>query len=122
MEIEKAENEALRRRILQALREADGSSIRAKRLRVVIDLSNDSTTWSDYVDHLQFLTGAGLIAVYDHARGEADRSQTLSSYFGVCKRGGPFATEAEQIMVRLRQKGREFLEGYHPEVVGVARD
>lgn len=117
---EQIQNEEIRRCLLVVLYEA-GSALRGKTVRSIMDSLNSSTSWDDFLKQGEYLAGEELIRVFP-----ADADSELSDvqqarYISTCKRMNFDSTEAGQIMMRIRQRGRRFMEGNDSSVVGVAK-
>ena len=113
------QTEELRRTLLVILHEA-GVAIRAKTARQIMDDFNQSTTWDDFLAQLEYLAGEELVRVFPS---NADNELSVveqARYLAFCRRIQWDAPEADKVLVRIRQKGKHFLEGNARDVVGVA--
>ena len=97
-----------------------GKAIRAKLVRQIMDDLNASTTWDDFVSQLEYLAGEELIRVFpvgaDHELSPVEQARYLS----LCRRIQWDTPEASCVLVRIRQRGKYFLEGNASDVRGVA--
>lgn len=114
--------EEARRAILQFLYDA-GGKFRAKRVRIVLArMSICNMLWSEYVDNLDHLVRKELIRIFP-----ADARRELSvdeqgDYMDLVRRMSFDDVECEMVTVRIRDKGRDFIEGNAPDVKGVATE
>ena len=114
------QTEEMRRCLLVVLMES-GSALRAKTVRSVMDNMNHSTSWGDFLSQCDYLAGEELIRVFP---GEADQELTdveQAKFLAVCKRTTFDSPDADKIMIRIRQRGRQFMEGNDDSVKGVAK-
>ena len=114
------ETEEIRRKALEVLYEAD-RPIRAKTCRAIMNDLNAATTWDDFLVQIGYLVGEELVRVFPAGSEEELTGRQEGDYLAVCKRTQWDSSEAGRIMLRIRQKGRRFIEGYEPDVRGVAR-
>jgi trimethylamine:corrinoid methyltransferase-like protein len=117
----KTEQEEIRRAILNVLYES-GSALRAKRVRVIMSELGCSVFWSEFVKHVEYLVGEELIRVFPAGSQVELSAVEQAKYLEQCKRLRFDAPECDTVMVRIRQRGRQFIEGNANDVKGVARD
>ena len=113
-------NEELRRTLLVVLYEA-GTAIRAKLARQIMDDLNSPTTWDDFVAQLEYLAGEELLRVFPTGVDQELTAVDQAKYLALCRRIQWDSVDANRVMVRIRQRGKHFLEGNADDVVGVAR-
>lgn len=113
-------NEELRRTLLVVLYEA-GTAIRAKLVRQIMDDLNSPTTWDDFIAQLEYLAGEGLVRVFPTGADQELTAVDQAKYLALCRRIQWDSSECSRVMVRIRQRGKHFLEGNDDGVVGVAR-
>ena len=112
--------EETRRCLLVALYEC-GSALRAKTVRSIMDAMNHPTAWDDFINQVEYLAGEELVRCFP-AEAESELTDIeQAKYLAVCKRTNYDSPDAEKIMLRIRQRGRRFIEGNDDSVVGVAR-
>ncbi|HEX8091457.1 MAG TPA: hypothetical protein VF762_21565 [Blastocatellia bacterium] len=117
--VKQVETEETRRCLLVVLYEA-GSALRAKTVRSIMDSLNSSTSWDDFLAQAEYLAGEELVRVFP-ADAESELTDVQQAkYIGTCKRMSFDSPEAGKIMMRIRQRGRRFMEGNDDSVVGVA--
>ena len=118
--INQIQNEEIRRGLLVVLFEA-GSALRAKTVRSIMDSLNYSTAWEDFLEHVEYLAGEELIRVFPNGTEVELNEVQQAKYIAQCKRTNYDSPESEKIMLRIRQRGRRFMEGNDLSVVGVAK-
>ena len=106
--------------MLVVLNEA-GSALRAKRVRAIMDSLNSSTSWEDFFSQVEYLAGEELLRIFPADAEAALNDVQQARYLATCKRMSFDSFEAEKIMLRIRQRGRRFMEGNDDSVVGVAK-
>jgi hypothetical protein len=114
------QTEETRRCLLVVLYES-GSALRAKTVRSIMDSLNSSTSWDDFIHQLEYLAGEELLRAFpadtDHELNDVEQAR----YLATCKRMNFDSPESGKIMIRIRQRGRRFIEGNDGSVVGVAK-
>jgi hypothetical protein len=119
-DIRQAQTEEVRRSILEVLYES-GSALRAKMVRRIADAMNASTSWDDFLGQIEYLAAEELVRVFPAGTTDELSAVDQARYLEMCKRAVPDSDEAHQMMLRIRQRGRWFIEGNDNQVVGVAR-
>lgn len=108
--------EQIRRLILTVLEEAQG----AVRAKLVHEIMLIPTTWEDFLAQVEYLAAAELIRIFP-ARTDAELSPVAQAqYLEMCRRARYDSDHCNKIMVRIRLKGRDFLEGNATDIRGVA--
>jgi hypothetical protein len=109
----------MRRALLQVLSDS-GSPLSGLIARTVMDDLLYSTTWTTFLNCVAYLSGEGLLCVYPiTASGELSIFEQ-EKYLSLLRQATYDSPEAGQMMLRIRQLGRRFLEGNEPTVKGVA--
>jgi hypothetical protein len=118
--IAKMQQEGMRRAMLEILQDA-GAPLSALMVRTVMDQLNHPTTWEGFLGCIEYLACEGLLGVYPvtHPTGELMIFEQ-EKYLRVLRQTSYDSLEARQVMLRIRQLGRRFLEGNEPSVKGVA--
>lgn len=115
------ENEEMRRVLLSVLYES-GNALRAKRVRAIMSDLGHSVFWSEFVGHLEYLAGEELIRIFPAGSTRELSEVEQARFVADCKRLNFDSPECETVLIRIRQKGRHFIEGSDEGVRGVARD
>lgn len=117
--ITQVELENMRRCLLQILQES-GAAVHATSVRNVLDALDHPTTWERFVATLEYLAGEELIRVFP-AGTETELSDVAQAkYLMIIRQASYDSKEAQQVRLRIRQRGRRFLEGNEDGVKGVA--
>lgn len=120
--VKQISKEEQRRAILQFLYDA-GGKFRAKRVRrALANVGICNMLWSEYVDNLDHLVRKELIRIFP-----ADVNGELSvdkqgDYMDLVRRMKWDDAEVDLVVVRIRERGRDFMEGNAPDVKGVATE
>src|SRR5262249_17426947 len=110
----------MRRTMLEILYDA-GAPLSALMVRSVMDGLNHPTTSESFLGCIEYLTGEGLLCVYPVTNSSGELTIfDQEKYLSVMRRASYDSPEARQMMLRLRQTGRRFLEGNEPAIKGVA--
>ena len=118
--IRQAEEE--RRCLLQILYES-GTSLRAKRARSIMSELGYAVFWSVFMRHVDYLASEELIYCFPAGASSGEPSATEQAKFiGQSLTLSFDAPECDTVMLRIRQRGRHFLEGNDSTVKGVAKD
>jgi hypothetical protein len=116
--IKQAHNREIRRCLLQVLYEA-GSALRAKSVRSIMSDLGTSVFWSEFLDHVEYLAGEELVRVFPAGARQELSDVEQAQFIADCKRLRFDAPECETVMLRIRQKGRHFIEGNDHGVKGL---
>jgi hypothetical protein len=119
--LRKAEGEEIRRSILTVLYES-GSALRAKRVRAIMSELGCSVFWSEFLRHVEYLAGEELVRVFPAGSQRELSEVEQATFLGQCRRMPFDAPECETVMLRIRQRGRQFIEGNADDVKGVAKE
>jgi hypothetical protein len=113
------QQEQARRVMLEVLADSV-TPLRAMTVRVVMDGLNASFTWDGFLGCIAYLVGEGLICVFPVTESGECTIYQQEKYLGLMRQTSYDSQEARQMMLRLRQTGRRYLEGNEPSVKGVA--
>ena len=112
--------EQMRRAMLDVLNDA-GAPLNALTVRTVMDGLNHSTTWQTFLNCIGYLAGEGLLCVFPITCSTGELTIfDQEKYLDLMHQANYDSPEARQMMLRLRQDGRRFLEGNQAGVKGVA--
>ena len=108
-----------RRALLVVLCEAE-DALRARTVRSIMEMYGAPTTWETFMSHVGYLAGEELLRVFPSGTRTELSPVDQAQYIALCKRASYDSAEANQMLLRIRQRGRHFMEGNAPDVKGVA--
>lgn len=112
--------EQMRRAMIEVLCDA-GTPLHAQTVRTVMDGLNHPTTWQSFLSCIEYLAGEGLLCVFPVSSTNGEMSiYDQEKYLSLMRQASYDSQEAREMMLRIRQQGRRFLEGNEPLVKGVA--
>jgi len=118
--IAQIQQEQTRRALLLTLYD-HGGAIHAQTVRVVIDGLNYSTTWENFLAHIEYLAGEELLAAFPAGCIKEMQEMEQAKYLTLVRQSSFDSEEARSLCLRIRQRGRRFIEGNEPDVRGVSK-
>jgi len=112
--------EDARLKLIQILYESE-APLRAKTVRSLLDSFNYPFTWEDFMKQVSWLVSEQLIRCFPDDLSEERNEVEARKYVNLCLRTSFDSKESGKILLKIRSKGRHFLEGNEDGVKGVAR-
>jgi hypothetical protein len=112
--------EEVRLKVIECLYESE-RPLRAKTVRSVLDGLNYPLTWEDFMRQVSWLVSEELIRCFPDDLTAERNEVEMRRYVNLCLQTAFDARESGKILLKIRSKGRHFIEGNEDGVKGVAK-
>jgi hypothetical protein len=112
--------EEVRLKMIQCLYESE-RPLRAKTVRSLLNDFNLPLTWEDFMRQVSWLVSEQLIHCFPDDLAEQRNEVESRRYVSSCLQMGFDSKDAGRILLKIRSKGRHYIEGNEDGVKGVAK-
>lgn len=111
--------EDARLKMIQVLYESE-APLRAKTVRSLLDNLNYPLSWEDFMKQVSWLVSEELIRCFPDDLNEERNEIETRKYVAYCLRTSFDSKDTGRILLKIRSKGRHFIEGNEDGVKGVS--